>query len=855
MEEEYKFIYDSIQLKPVIPKKTYPLNKENIKLYLESSNPEFVPILKKLFSNTTHISYKTFKFVLYNNFRELIHYCKKRNIKVISLYLDKIDGYNITYKSNFWVAQHFYQFLKKKKIDIKLNIIYNYKDIQYLDENELILILDDCSYTGYQLSGALEYKFNTKKKFNIYIIITFITNDAIQLLKKTRTNNNIIISKNNVIIKDFFHYLTPEEQQLTLIKMNMANKYPIYFDHKLADIVSTYTNIYSGLVINSNKIIPVITNCEHIIDKKQINEMSPKCPISPYKINSADFDINKDNIKIKSSSLSSTFSSLSNRSLNRTLKKITNSTNDNNFNLVHYKDYISFIEDRKINYFANYKDKKILQLYELLKTPPKKPEKSYNLDTEKIKNYYKMILPEVRPIIKKVLDNTIHISYPTYIKDLLLKIDELKKYLIKHNIKTIKLYIENSKTTNRWVSQHLYHNLEGINIIIINKLIYINQNDFVIYADDFIVNEYDIKSFFNIKKNKLPSYTIYILTSYISNRIYNKLKTYLNVKNPKLLLCDNIKKVYQLNKYLTKEEIDTYYKYTITNIGVKYPIYADYNIYSNFTIPILIYYGAIIDEDYNKFTQKNKFYSLINNCDTNDLKILNPVCPPPIYLSDISDSGEDEYVSSGEYSSGDEYDSNESSLFDKSSSKRKNDKKTKVKKPKEDKETKVKKPKDDKEIKIKKPKDDKETKVKKPKDDKETKVKKPKDDKETKVKKPKDDKETKIKKPKDDKERKERKEKERKERKDKERKEQKEKERKERKEKERKDKKQKDKKNKKDKYDTETRKNKKDKYDTETKINKTKKDIKKCPDGKILNPETNRCVNANGKIGKMIIKK
>jgi hypothetical protein len=145
MEDIYKNIYDSIQLKPIIPKKTYPLNKDYIKNYLDNSDSNYRIILKKLFENTKHISYRTFKFILYNNFKELIHYCKKNNIKVISLYLDRIDNNDITKKSNFWVSQHFYQYLRKRKIDIKLNIIYNYKDIQYLDDNEFILILDDCS--------------------------------------------------------------------------------------------------------------------------------------------------------------------------------------------------------------------------------------------------------------------------------------------------------------------------------------------------------------------------------------------------------------------------------------------------------------------------------------------------------------------------------------------------------------------------------------------------------------------------------------------------------------------------------------------------------------------------------------
>ena len=123
MDETYKKIYESLQKKPVIPKKTYPLNKVNIKKYIDtiaSIDINNVSIFEKLFANTKHISYRTFKFVLYNNFRELINYCKTNGIKTIALYLDKIDRKDITKKSNFWVSQHFYQYLKKNKINIKI---------------------------------------------------------------------------------------------------------------------------------------------------------------------------------------------------------------------------------------------------------------------------------------------------------------------------------------------------------------------------------------------------------------------------------------------------------------------------------------------------------------------------------------------------------------------------------------------------------------------------------------------------------------------------------------------------------------------------------------------------------------
>ena len=631
--QEYKEIYDKIQEKPIIPKKSYPLNQEKVKEYLENTEESIRPILKKLFDNTTHISYQTFKFILYNNFKELIRYCKIRNIGVISLYLESIDYDNIIQKSNFWVAQHFYQYLKKNKINIKLNIIYNSDDIKFLDDDELIVILDDCSYTGTQIYNTLKNDLNVNKKFNIYIIITFITNAAIKLLKSVNTTSNIIISKNNVIIKDFYQYLTDYEKNLTVLKMHFTNKYPIYFDHKLADSLSTYTSYYSGMVYNSTKIIPVITNCEHMNKTDDINLYTPKCPISPYKINSADYELYKDNIKIKSSSTPSIQLSFKTRSLDRPIKIKNIKVKRNNF-LIHYLDYIDKIENKKLNYM--YQNIKLKEIIEFIQSKPLEPKFNYDINKDKLKQYYKMLPPIFVPTIKKVIDNTIYISYPSYIKDLLLKIKTLNTYLKKNNITTIKLFIFQLDSTNRWVSQHLYHNLKDVNIIIINKQNQIKENDFVVYADDYILDNELIKRFFNIKKYYLPSYTLYFLTTYANNTILNKLKSKLKVSIPKLILSDNIISVYPLKKYLTKEENDVFVKYISYNLNEKYAIYGDHNMHNNVYIPIAIYSGLLFEPEY-KSIFLYKLFPIMNNCNNTKFELYDIKCPIPMHLQNIKE--------------------------------------------------------------------------------------------------------------------------------------------------------------------------------------------------------------------------
>jgi hypothetical protein len=455
------------------------------------------------------------------------------------------------------------------------------------------------------------------------------------------------------------------------------------------------------MVYNSTKIIPVITNCEHMNKSDDINLYTPKCPISPYKISSADYELYKDNIKVKSSSTPSIQLSFKTRSLDRPIKKNNIKVKRNNF-LIHYLDYIATIENKKLNYM--YQNKKLKEIIEFIKSKPLEPKLKYDINKDKLEQYYKMLPPIFVPAIKKVIDNTIYISYPTYIKDLLLKIKTLNTYLKKNNITTIKLFIFQLDSTNRWVSQHLYHNLKDVNIIIINKLGNIKENDFVVYADDYILDNELIKRFFNSDKYYLPSYTLYFLTTYANNTILNKLKSKLKVSNPKLILSDNIISVYPLKKYLTKEENEIFIKYISYNLNAKYAIYGDHNMHNNIYIPIAIYSGLLFEPEY-KSIFLYKLFPIMNNCNNTNFELYDIKCPIPMHLQNIkedlseisSDSMIDYDISSSNFSKSLSSISNKNIREDKKVKKEKKEKKEK--KVKEDKkEKKVKEDKKEKEI-------------------------------------------------------------------------------------------------------------------------------------------------------------
>ena len=79
-------VYNKLLEIPLIPNKTYPLNKKYIETYLKELGENIRPIIKKIFDNTKHISYQKFKFILNINFKEFIDYYNINKIKNVYLF-------------------------------------------------------------------------------------------------------------------------------------------------------------------------------------------------------------------------------------------------------------------------------------------------------------------------------------------------------------------------------------------------------------------------------------------------------------------------------------------------------------------------------------------------------------------------------------------------------------------------------------------------------------------------------------------------------------------------------------------------------------------------------------------------
>ena len=287
----------------------YKLNKKNIKKFIDNSDNNVKNIIKKILKNTKYISKKFFFNQLRKNIKYLIKITKKNK------YLYIIIDENNKNKSNYWV----YLYLKKI-LKTKLKIL-NYENDKYnLKNNDYIIFVDDCIYTGNQLGAKIanfidleKDKFDTIKKINLFILVPFISCEGKKYIKNIfKYNNDIANKKFKLIFNKYTYILKSSNKILTKDEIELMNKYYpriknindtqryyfndkyfIYFNHKLADATSTITLFYKGLVPNTHNlnilsnyqdndyakliIYPLISNC--IYHQNFNNE----CPIPPYK--------------------------------------------------------------------------------------------------------------------------------------------------------------------------------------------------------------------------------------------------------------------------------------------------------------------------------------------------------------------------------------------------------------------------------------------------------------------------------------------------------------------------------------------------------------------------------------------
>lgn len=316
-------------------------HKSNNQLYIPSGKYKINRKLKDHFlmdaeryygkqvSDTLRLIIEMTTYVTFDDFYQSLGKCVESFLKKIGnspyifLYLGRED------KSNFWVTQLALDYIiNKYPQNLPYDILRNYKDVEYVygeDASKFKYVaFDDCSYSGLQLSDHIEYELdNNPNKNNLYVIVPYISGAAYKIISEADsigeeyTKNNLIyeykilkiseILKNQGYSKEFIDnffknllvYLNdfdigPDKESAEYEDEDWnhnVDNVPIYFDHKIADSVSTYPKLYSfGIIYDKNDHVYVY----HWLIKNCINSLN-ECPPKIYKNREKyiDFDAEK----------------------------------------------------------------------------------------------------------------------------------------------------------------------------------------------------------------------------------------------------------------------------------------------------------------------------------------------------------------------------------------------------------------------------------------------------------------------------------------------------------------------------------------------------------------------------------
>jgi hypothetical protein len=314
----------------LIPKNKTEIDQKLLEKYIKLHKKENRPLIEVITKNLQYVSFKEFHKQLCIQINRFNKYIKENKIKkyVFVLGVGSDDGfsshdYNL-FKSNMWVFLLAYKHLKIKPYDIILNLNIAIR-LHYPDIRDF-LFADDCSYSGSQLVDSVlknaasellydhadAYVINDNKqvvyapildkKFNVHLLIPYMSSKALTKINNFETTSGIgIIKYVSQIIKTYGDILDTE--RLKSINdlytkfygfIDFAGLTPVYFQHKIADMLSTIDLILiKGQVLDDpTKRLVFIKECmydKNNPDKKEFDptqknfiHMKLYCPAPPY---------------------------------------------------------------------------------------------------------------------------------------------------------------------------------------------------------------------------------------------------------------------------------------------------------------------------------------------------------------------------------------------------------------------------------------------------------------------------------------------------------------------------------------------------------------------------------------------
>ena len=268
---------------------------------IDTHSPEEIKEIYSFFARTF------IEFLRYVSFDEFYAILYKISLQFTTLPLERYRNIyfyipDVINKSNLWVSLLFLDCLTKlgfiDTIREKIKIVNNYNHlvIDSNNENSLCLLCDDMTYTGNQIFNHFRRKATQKEPddhIEKYLVISHLSNVASKKLSEVPNMNyfadTVVVNSYITQLKEKYSE-THKEMVDNIMEMfkwttkpiNMGRKacncslqhIPIYFDHKIADSLSTFDKLlFTGSYPTRSsecEITPLIGGCDDIEELKKL---------------------------------------------------------------------------------------------------------------------------------------------------------------------------------------------------------------------------------------------------------------------------------------------------------------------------------------------------------------------------------------------------------------------------------------------------------------------------------------------------------------------------------------------------------------------------------------------------------
>lgn len=302
------------------PKSKAHINENKMIEYVNLYEEENRDFIKRVLHSMLHINFEKFCSDCWEQLEKFNYNVKGKKYIYILGVNNQVGSSNMDfniYKSNLWMFMLIWDKLETKPIDILLNVKIA---IQLYGDNVEYLIVDDCSYSGTQIveqvlySDASEalYKYPSsylirtdvykktmfkpvsKHNIRVHLFIPYLSYIAWNKINELELLTCLNITRYEKYILNEFGVVLSNEDSTKLYKLysniyknyNPLNLIPVFFDHKIADGMSTVELILTkGQVLDNRELrLIFVEPCDKLYSNMGEQDIYKilYCPIPPY---------------------------------------------------------------------------------------------------------------------------------------------------------------------------------------------------------------------------------------------------------------------------------------------------------------------------------------------------------------------------------------------------------------------------------------------------------------------------------------------------------------------------------------------------------------------------------------------